>query len=267
MALAMGGVQLGLILQLTYTAAGSVELRSDNTPASSVWLAAVVTALLLPPLIGAWSDRTWNRFGRRRPYLLAGALSSAALLFSLPHASGPWLALGLFWLLGASLQTCLVPLRALVADKLPPAQRTLAFAANSFFIGLGAVVANALPGWFERLGFRGIAAIGLPVLVLYACAALLLATTLLTFLLVKEEPPGDLADFARTRERRDFHFSSSWIGAGAVAGAVLGALPSLLAGVPFTDGIHSSARSTVPRWAQCLGAGKSPPLSGRCHER
>jgi maltose/moltooligosaccharide transporter len=234
MTLAMGGVHLGFVLQLTFSAAGSLEFRSDKPSASAAWLAGTVTALLLPPLIGAWSDRTWNRYGRRRPYLLAGALSSSALLFLLPHASGPWLTLALLWLLGASLHSCVVPLRALVADKVPPAQRTLGFAAHSFFIGLGAVAANALPEWLERLGFTGLAALGLPLVALYACTALLVVTTLATFLLVKEEPPPDLAEFARTRERCGFHFSSSWVGAGAITGAVLGALPSLLAGLPLT---------------------------------
>ena len=110
-----------------------------------LWLAAPLTGLLVQPIIGTMSDRTWGPLGRRRPYFLTGAiLSSLALLF-MPNSSALWMAAGLLWILDASINVSMEPFRAFVADMLPEEQRTQGFAMQSLFIGLGAVVASALP--------------------------------------------------------------------------------------------------------------------------
>ena len=117
--------------------------RADQIPI--LWLAAPLTGLLVQPIIGHASDRTWNRLGRRRPYFLTGAILSSAALILMPRVSALWMAAGLLWILDASINISMEPFRAFVADMLPEDQRTRGFAMQSLFIGLGAVVASALP--------------------------------------------------------------------------------------------------------------------------
>jgi maltose/moltooligosaccharide transporter len=139
------GIQFGWGLQMANMSAIYEHLgaRADQIP--MLWLAAPLTGLLVQPVIGHMSDRTWNRLGRRRPYFLAGALLSSAGLLAMPHASALWMAAILLWVLDASINISMEPFRAFVADLLPPRQRAQGFAMQSLFIGLGAVIASALP--------------------------------------------------------------------------------------------------------------------------
>jgi maltose/moltooligosaccharide transporter len=139
------GIQFGWGLQMANMSAIYEYLgaRPDQIPI--LWLAAPLTGLLVQPIIGYLSDRTWCRLGRRRPYFLGGAILSSLALLAMPHASALWMAAGLLWMLDASINISMEPFRAFVADLLPDEQRTRGFAMQSLFIGLGAVLASALP--------------------------------------------------------------------------------------------------------------------------
>src|SRR5438445_12755323 len=114
------------------------------------------------------SARTWKRLGRRRSYFLVAAILASFALFFMPHSSAVWMAAGMLWILDASINISMEPFRAFVADKLPEEQRTAGFVMQSFFIGVGAAVANALPEIFRRFGITGNAPNGVPLSVEYA---------------------------------------------------------------------------------------------------
>ncbi len=146
------GIQFGFALQNANMSRIFQTLGAELDEISILWLAAPTTGLLVQPVIGYMSDRTWNRLGRRKPYFLVGAILASLTLIVMPSASVLWVAAGLLWILDASINISMEPFRALVADMLPPAQRTTGFAVQSFFIGTGVVVASALPwvlnNWF-----------------------------------------------------------------------------------------------------------------------
>ena len=198
------GIQFGWGLQLANMSAVYERLgaRSDQVPL--LWLAAPVTGLLVQPLIGAMSDRTWGPLGRRRPYFLTGAaLASIALVF-MPTVSTLWMAAGLLWILDASINISMEPFRAFVADKLDASQRTAGFVMQSFFIGIGASMANALPFFFSRLGVSGSTASGIPLSVKYSFqigAIVFLCCVLWTVVTTSELPPEDAAALHRARQR------------------------------------------------------------------
>src|SRR5919201_3207543 len=162
------GIQFGWGLQLANMSAIYERLgaRPDEVPL--LWLAAPVTGLVVQPIIGALSDRTWGRLGRRRPYFLAGAILSSVALFFMPTSSALWMAAGLLWILDASINISMEPFRAFVADKLDASQRTAGFVMQSFFIGVGASLANAMPLLLSRLGVSGSTASGIPHSVKYS---------------------------------------------------------------------------------------------------
>ncbi len=139
------GIQFGWGLQMANMSAIYEYLgaRADQIPI--LWLAAPLTGLIVQPIIGNASDHTWTRLGRRRPYFLAGAILSSMALILMPKCSALWMAAGLLWILDTSINISMEPFRAFVADLLPEEQQTQGFAMQSLFIGLGAVVASALP--------------------------------------------------------------------------------------------------------------------------
>jgi maltose/moltooligosaccharide transporter len=147
------GIQFGFALQnanvsrIFQTLGASVE----NIPI--LWVAAPVTGLLVQPVIGYLSDRTWGRLGRRRPYFLVGAILASCALFIMPNSPSLWVAAGMLWIMDASINISMEPFRAFVGDMLPDEQRTKGFAMQSFFIGTGAVVASAL-AWLLTEVFR-----------------------------------------------------------------------------------------------------------------
>ena len=147
------GIQMGFALQNANVSRIFQSLGADIEDIPILWIAAPVTGLLVQPVVGYLSDRTWNRLGRRRPFFLAGAVLASLALIWMPNSSALWIAAGMLWIMDASLNICMEPFRALVGDMLPDRQRTLGFAMQSFFIGVGAVLASALPwilaNWFE----------------------------------------------------------------------------------------------------------------------
>src|SRR3954449_720980 len=144
------GIQFGWGLQLANMSAIYERLgaRPDQVPL--LWLAAPMTGLLVQPIVGALSDRTWGKLGRRRPYFLTGAILASIALFFMPMSSSLWMAASLLWVLDASINISMEPFRAFVADKLDPSQRTTGFVMQSLFIGIGASLANALPFVLDR---------------------------------------------------------------------------------------------------------------------
>src|SRR6186713_1956989 len=166
-----------------------------------LWLAAPLTGLFVQPVIGHMSDRTWGRLGRRRPYFLVGALLSSAALVLMPNSSALWMAAGLLWVLDASINVAMEPFRAFVADQLPESQRPAGYSMQSFFIGVGAVVASLLPWMLAHAGVSNEGTAGSPVpdSVRYAFeigAVVFLAAILWTIVTTREYPPSTLHGFA-----------------------------------------------------------------------
>ncbi len=199
------GIQFGWGLQMANMSAIYEYLGAKAEDIPMLWLAAPLTGLLVQPVIGHMSDRTWGWLGRRRPYFLVGAILSSLALIAMPNCSALWMAAGLLWILDASINVSMEPFRAFVADLLPEEQRTQGFAMQSLFIGLGAVVASALPwmltNWFA---VSGNTSGGIPLSVqlsFYLGAAAFFGAVVYTIVTTKEYPPENLDEFrARRRE-------------------------------------------------------------------
>lgn len=126
-----------------------------------LWIAAPLTGLIIQPIVGHMSDKTWlGKWGRRRPFFMAGAIAASLALFVFPGASALWMAAVMLWLLDASINISMEPFRAFVGDMLPNSQRTAGFAMQSFFIGIGAVVSSLLPYVLTAFGVSNEAAPG-----------------------------------------------------------------------------------------------------------
>ena len=199
------GIQFGWGLQLANMSAVYERLgaRPDEVPL--LWLAAPVTGLLVQPVVGALSDRTWGPLGRRRPYFLVGAILASIALFFMPTSGTLWMAAGLLWVLDASINVSMEPFRAFVADKLDVSQRTAGFVMQSLFIGVGASLANALPFLLGQMGVVGDTPSGIPLSVKYsfqAGAVVFLVCVLWTVFTTSEYPPEDMAAFERERRER-----------------------------------------------------------------
>ena len=196
------GIQFGWGLQLANMSAIYTYLGADADRIPILWLAGPMTGLIVQPIIGSMSDRTWNRLGRRRPYFLVGAILSSIALFFMPDSTALWIAASLLWVLDASINISMEPFRAFVADKLNADQRTVGFVMQSFFIGIGATLANGLPYIFRQLGVSGRTASGIPLTVQYSFkigAAAFLLCVLWTVLTSKEYPPDNLEEFRRRK--------------------------------------------------------------------
>ncbi|AFU70125.1 maltose transporter MalT-like, MFS superfamily [Psychroflexus torquis ATCC 700755] len=139
------GIQFGFALQNANTSRIFETLGADVEDIPILWIAAPVTGLVVQPIVGYFSDKTWTRLGRRKPYFLVGALLASIALFLMPNSPELWIAAGMLWIMDASINISMEPFRAFVGDNLPEEQRTLGFAMQSFFIGIGAVVGSALP--------------------------------------------------------------------------------------------------------------------------
>ena len=199
------GIQFGWGLQLANMSPIYKYLHAEESQLPYLWLAGPITGLLIQPIIGSMSDRTWNRLGRRRPYFLVGAILASIALFLMPDSSALWMAAGLLWILDASINITMEPFRAFVADKLPEEQRTLGFVMQSWFIGIGQTLANVLPYLFTALGVVGVMATGIPLSVEYSFkigAIVFLVAVLWTVITTKEYPPEDMEAFHRLRNEQ-----------------------------------------------------------------
>ena len=198
------GIQIGFSLQNANVSRIFQTLGADTGNLAVYWVAAPLTGLIVQPIVGYMSDRTWNRFGRRRPYFTIGAVLATLSLFAMPHSPALWFAVGMLWILDASLNISMEPFRALVGDMLPERQRTVAFSLQTFFIGIGAVLGSALP-WIVSNGF-GVAntapAGEIPASLkaaFYMGGGLFLAAVMWTVWRTREYPPEALAAFDAAR--------------------------------------------------------------------
>jgi maltose/moltooligosaccharide transporter len=197
------GLQFGFALQNSNVSRIFQTLGASLDEIPSLWIAAPLTGLLVQPLIGYYSDRTWTRLGRRRPYFLVGAILASLALFAMPRSSVLWIAAGLLWILDASINVSMEPFRALVGDQLKPAQRAAGYSMQSFFIGIGAVVASMLPWLLQHAGVsnhaagsQGAAAITDTVRYAFDLGAVvLLGAIVWTVVRTREYPPAELNAF------------------------------------------------------------------------
>lgn len=198
------GIQFGWGLQMANMSAIYQYLGAKEDQIAWLWIAAPLTGLIVQPLVGYFSDRTWGRLGRRRPYFLVGAILSSLALVAMPNSSALWMAAGLLWVLDASINITMEPFRAFVGDKLPADQRKSGFAMQSLLIGLGAVLSSALPwmltNWFGVKGEGGAGVIPQTVrLAFYIGAGVFLVAVIYTIVTTPEYPPEDVEAFRRMK--------------------------------------------------------------------
>lgn len=201
------GIQFGFALQNANTSRIFETLGADTDNLAVYWLAAPITGLIVQPIIGYYSDRTWHKtWGRRRPYFTVGAILASIALCLMPNSSLLWMAVGVLWIMDASINISMEPFRAFVGDMLPPSQRTTGFATQSFFIGVGAVVASALPwiftNWFGITDNSN----GITTAVKYSFyigAFMLFVCVMWTVFTTKEYPPSEESEANLThRDKR-----------------------------------------------------------------
>ncbi|MDY0981462.1 MFS transporter [Stenotrophomonas rhizophila] len=193
------GIQFGFALQNANASRIFETLGAPMDAVPGLWIAAPLTGLLVQPIIGYLSDRTWTRWGRRRPYFMIGAVFTTLALLVMPNSPTLWIAAGTLWVLDASINVSMEPFRAFVGDKLAPRQRPTGYAMQSFFIGVGAIVASFLPFILAHFGVANTAAAGeVPPTVRYAFyfgAVVLLASIAWTVFSTREYSPTELASF------------------------------------------------------------------------
>ncbi|HSM06440.1 MAG TPA: MFS transporter [Longimicrobiales bacterium] len=203
------GIQFGFALQNANVSRIFETLGAEVDAIPILWIAAPVTGLLVQPIVGYFSDRTWNRLGRRRPYFLGGAILASLALVLMPNSPTLWIAAGMLWIMDASINISMEPFRAFVGDNLPSEQRTTGFAMQSFFIGTGAVVASMLPWMLTNwLGVSNQAPEGsIPESVRYSFylgAAVFFLAVLWTVVRAREYSPEEMASFEENQEREQF---------------------------------------------------------------
>ncbi len=202
------GIQYGFGLQQANMSPIFRYLNADEANIPILWLAGPVTGLLVQPIIGSISDRTWSpRWGRRKPFFLIGAIVTSFALFLMPNSSALWMAASLMWILDTGLNITQEPFRAFIGDKLSDEQRGLGFAMQSFFVGFGQTVANLMPTIFRLLGITTTAAVATNVIPdsikfpFYIGGAAVILAVLWTIYTTDEYPPDDIAEFERMKRQ------------------------------------------------------------------
>ena len=199
------GIQFGFALQNANVSRIFETLGAKIDAIPILWIAAPITGLVVQPIIGHMSDRTWGKLGRRRPYFLSGAILASVALFIMPNSSVLWMAAGMLWIMDTSINISMEPFRAFVGDMLPSEQRTIGFAMQSFFIGTGAVIASALPyilaNWFgvSNTAPEGVIPESVK-LSFYIGGAVFFLAVLWTVLGSKEYPPDELMAYSEESE-------------------------------------------------------------------
>ncbi len=200
------GIQIGFALQNANVSRIFETLGAKVEDIPILWIAAPTTGLLVQPIVGYLSDRTWNRLGRRRPYFLTGAILASLALVFMPNSPTLWVAAGMLWIMDASINISMEPFRAFVGDNLPSEQRTTGFAMQSFLIGTGAVLASMLP-WLLTNQF-GVSNEAPPNMIpdsvrfsFYFGATVFFLAVLWTVIRSKEYSPADLAAFTESQAR------------------------------------------------------------------
>ena len=202
------GIQFGFALQGGFMTRIFQTLGASKDEIPLLWIAAPLTGLLVQPIVGYMSDRTWSvRWGRRRPYFLIGAILSSLTLFFVPHSPTLWVAAGCLWVLDASINISMEPFRALVADKLPNSQRSYGFVVQTLIIGIGTWIASNLPWFISELGVSDVADQGIvpmSVKVAFAVGAFIfLISILYTVFTTSEYPPDDMKEFIKEKQKKN----------------------------------------------------------------
>ncbi len=203
------GIQFGFALQNANVSRIFQSLGANVDAIPILWVAAPVTGLIVQPIIGHMSDKTWGRLGRRRPYFLSGAILASLALLIMPNSPALWVAAGMLWIMDASINISMEPFRAFVGDMLDDEQRTTGFAMQSFFIGTGAVVASFLP--YIMTNWIGISNTPTPDQMIpdsvkfsfYIGGLAFFAAVLWTVLSTKEYSPDELSSFERGNADRN----------------------------------------------------------------
>ena len=210
------GIQMGFALQNSNVSRIFQTLGADIDDIPILWVAAPMTGLIIQPIIGYFSDRTWTKLGRRKPYFLAGAIFASAALFIMPNSPVLWFAAGMLWIMDASINVSMEPFRAFVGDNLPEKQRTMGFAMQSFFIGIGAYFASKLPLILTHFGVQNTAPLGIiPDSVKYSFyigGVAFLIAVLWTVITSKEYSPEELAAFENHKKDtfEKENYSTEW---------------------------------------------------------
>jgi len=202
------GIQFGFALQGGFMSRIFQTLGASVDEIPILWIAAPITGLLVQPIIGYMSDRTWHpRWGRRRPFFLVGAITTSFALFFVPYSSALWMAAGFLWIMDACINISMEPFRALIADKLPDSQRSYGFVIQTLIIGVGTWIASNLPSFATFFGATNEAPDGvLPqsVKVAFAIGAIVLLITIFyTVFTTSEYPPEDIDEFKRKKKSGD----------------------------------------------------------------
>lgn len=209
------GIQMGFALQNANASRILQIFGADVHELSWFWVVAPLTGLIVQPIIGYYSDRTWTRLGRRRPYFLVGALLAAAGLILMPNADmftafmpALWVGAGMLMIMDASFNVAMEPFRALVADLLPSDQRTLGFSIQTVLIGIGAVIGSWLPyalaNWFGVSNNAAEGEVPLNLLLSFIIGATVLVISILvTVFTTKEYSPEELAQFATNEGEKE----------------------------------------------------------------
>lgn len=263
------GIQIAFGLQNANVSRIFQSLGSDVGSLALLWIAGPVTGLVVQPLIGHFSDRTWGRFGRRRPYFMAGAVLAALALFGMPNASVLIFAAILLWLLDASLNVAMEPFRAFVGDMVPASQRTAGYAFQTAFIGAGAVIGSLAPAAMTAMGVSNIApAGGIPPSVVYSFylggAAIFLAV-LWTVMTTREYPSEEVRSFAENAAQHEDDIVAVsphgiwWLVAGILVFATVAALALekdlyVLGGALAVFGVLQLAARSLARSGRTHGA-------------
>jgi maltose/moltooligosaccharide transporter len=206
------GIQFGFALQGGFMSRIFQTLGAEKDAIPLLWIAAPLTGLIIQPIVGYLSDRTWHpKFGRRRPFFLIGAILSTIALFFAPYSSALWMAAGSLWILDASINISMEPFRALVADKLPDSQRSYGFVVQTLIIGIGTWIASNLPWFMTQIGIPNTADPGVvPDSVKFAFAVgavVLFSSILYTILTTNEYPPDDMETFNKEKEESKGFFN------------------------------------------------------------
>lgn len=200
------GIQFGFALQNGNTSRILRSFGADVEQLPMFWIVAPLVGMIVQPIIGHYSDRTWNKLGRRKPYFLVGAILSSIALIVLPNSGlltsvlpVLWMGAGMVMIMDASFNISMEPFRALVADNLPESQRTSGFAIQTFLIGIGAVVGSALPSILAQFGFSqeaGVSGVADNIRYsFYIGAFVFMAAILVTVFLSREYPPEQYAQY------------------------------------------------------------------------
>ncbi|MEC7005720.1 MAG: MFS transporter [Bacteroidota bacterium] len=189
------GIQFGFALQGGFMSRIFQTLGAEKEAIPMLWIAAPLTGLLVQPIIGYLSDRTWHpKLGRRRPYFLIGAILSSLALFFVPYSPYLWVAAGFLWVLDASINISMEPFRALVADKLNDEQRSYGFVVQTLIIGIGTWIASNLPWVVTKLGVSNEAGPGVvppSVKIAFAIGAFVFISSILYTIFTTSEYPPD----------------------------------------------------------------------------